>query len=60
MDQFWSVVRGAVIAAIGALLAYLSQLVVDYSPTLGPAVAAVLAIVVNAIRKAFEAWRDRP
>lgn len=54
-EKLWSIAKGAGIAAAGAALAYLGKYVggLDLGD-LGPAVAAVLAVLVNVVRKAAE------
>ena len=42
-DKFWSITKGALIAAAGAALAYMAGQ--------GPLAAAVAAVLVNAARK---------
>ena len=52
-DKLISVAKGAGIAAAGAVLTYLSQWAsgADFGAA-GPVVAAVLAVLVNVVRKA--------
>lgn len=54
--EWISVAKGAGIAAAGAALAYLSQWTTgqDFG-VLGPVIAAVLSVAVNAVRKYSEA-----
>lgn len=54
-DKLISVAKGAGIAAAGAVLTYLTQWTsgTDFGAA-GPVVAAVLAVLVNVVRKAAE------
>lgn len=53
-DQLKSIAKGAVIAAVGAALTYVTQAVsgVDFGPYT-PAVVAVFSVLANALRKAL-------
>lgn len=53
-EKWVSVGKGALIAAVGAALAYLSQWATSADlGQFGPLLAAILAVLVNAFRKAF-------
>lgn len=54
-EKTWKVLKGAGIAGIGAGLAYLTAYLGDLDlGAWGPAVAAVLAVVANALRQTLE------
>jgi len=54
-----SVLKGAVIAVVGALLTYIAQELGnwDFGPTWTPIIVAGFSILANIIRKALEAWQ---
>lgn len=54
-DQFWSIVKGAVIAALGAALAAVEHSVsgLEIGPIITPTLTAINSVIVNAVRKYF-------
>jgi len=57
-EQWLKILKGAGIAAAGALLTYGANVLVPFLDTngglWGPAISGVLAIVINALRKLLE------
>jgi hypothetical protein len=50
-DQVKSVLKGAAVASVGALLTYLSQWAAGYQIDLQPVIVACFSVAVNIFRK---------
>ena len=61
-EQWQKILIGAAIAVAGALLTYASDAIIPFlqsHPTWGPAIAGVLAILVNVVRKWLQSQQEK-
>jgi hypothetical protein len=58
--KLWSIAKGALVAAAGAVLYYVATYLASPDAVLdfGPAIVAILSVLINAARKALEP--DKP